>query len=111
MTTQLSAFQRAAQRLAARLERLEARLSGDDDAVWREYRETVAALASVLAQMTPGRSGELLTTAQMAERLHVTPKTLLKRKAKGQISPAVQQGKLIRWRGNEVPRGKPSTLD
>src|SRR5262245_61001921 len=79
MTTRLSALQRAAELLAARLERLEARLSGDDDAVWREYRETVTALASVLAQMTPGRNGGLLTTAQMAERLHVTPKTLLKR--------------------------------
>ncbi len=111
MTTWLLALQRAGQYLTERLEQLEARLNGNDAAIWREYRETAAALAAVLALAAPGRSGELLTTAQMAERLNVSPKTVLKWKAQGQISPARQQGKLIRWRGDEMPARKDSTQD
>jgi hypothetical protein len=40
----------------------------------------------------------------MADRLSVSPKTLLKHKARGDLKPAVQRGKLIRWRGDERPR-------
>jgi len=109
MTRQVLALHRAAQRLAVRLELLESRLSDDDPMTWQEYRQTAATLAALRTQLPPGRGEELLTTAQMAERLNVTPKTLLKRKAKGHISPAVQEGKLIRWRGDERPRSKRST--
>jgi excisionase family DNA binding protein len=109
VSTQLLALHRAAQHLSRRLEHLESRLSEDSRAIWREYRETAAALVSILAQAAPGRRGELLTTAQMAERFNVSEKTVLKWKAQGHISPAHQQGKLIRWRGDEVPEKKIST--
>lgn len=52
----------------------------------------------------PGGRGELLTTAQMAERLGIAPKTLLKHKAAGAVKPALQRGKLIRWKGDEAAR-------
>ena len=109
MTRQVLALHRAAQRLAVRLELLESRLADDDPMAWGEYRQTAATLAALRAHLAPGRDGELLTTAQMAERLKVTTKTLLKRQARGDISPVLQEGKLIRWRGDEVPKRKPST--
>jgi hypothetical protein len=102
MTAFTLRLERSAQLLASRLERLEARLQDDDAAVWTEYRETAAALAQVFAHVAPGRRGELLTTEQMAERLNLSPKTLLKRKARGELRPALQRGKLICWRGDEV---------
>ena len=94
-------FSRSARRLAGRAEALEARLSHGDEAAWPEYVEVVKTLILVLSNLTPERRGAYLTTAQMAERLNLSPKTLLKHKANGRIRPAVQQGKLIRWKGNE----------
>jgi hypothetical protein len=65
-------------------------------------------LAAVLPSIAPERRGALLTTAQMAERMNVTPKTLLRRKARGLIRPAMVLGKrgsgALRWSGTEVPR-------
>jgi hypothetical protein len=59
-------------------------------------------LAALLPHLTPGSRGELLTTKQMAERLGISPKTLLKRKATGEIRPALRLGArgraAIRWK-------------
>src|SRR4029453_9518598 len=95
--------ERSAQLLASRLDQLEARLQDDDAASWAEDRGTASALAQVFAHVAPGRRGELLTTKAMAERLSISSKTLLRRKARGEIRPTLQRGKLIRWRGDEVP--------
>jgi hypothetical protein len=103
MTSQLIALrlERAAQRLGERLAALEDRLS-DDGGLWREYAEVAAALAAVLVGIAPGRRGELLTTQQMAEKLGIAPKTLLRQKAKGLVQPALQLGRrgraALRWR-------------
>ena len=95
-------LERASRLLTKRLEELEARLHTGDGAAWQEYRGTVQALATVQAQVGQGRK-EFLTTKEMAERLGLSPKTLLRRKAKGDIRPTVQRGKLIRWKnGDEV---------
>jgi hypothetical protein len=71
--------------------------------------ETLNALARLVPLLAPGAHGELLTTKAMAERLGISPKTLLKRKASGEIHPAVQIGArgvaAIRWRGDEMPSG------
>jgi hypothetical protein len=96
---------RVVARLAGRLETLEVRVDGDVGGdVWREYAELAVALATVMAQIEPGARGELITTAQMAERLGIKPKTLLKHKAAGAVKPALQRGRLIRWRGDEAAR-------
>src|SRR5262245_32800062 len=60
----------------------------------------------MLPCVEPGVRGELLTTGQMAERLGIAPKTLLKHKAAGVVRPALQRGKLIRWRGDEATRAR-----
>jgi len=104
MTPLASSLLRAAQLLEARLAVLEDRVRHGDEAAWAPYLEAVQGAAALEARLTPGSRGELLTTRAMAERLGITPKTLLKRKAKGQIRPAMQAGKLIRWRGSEAVR-------
>ena len=68
------------------------------------YLAAVSALPALVADTTPGRRGELLSTRQMAERLGIAPKTLLRRKARGDVKPAMQAGKLIRWKGTETVR-------
>ena len=46
--------------------------------------------------------GELLSTKDLADRLGVTPKTLLRRRAKGELKPALELGErgraAFRWR-------------
>jgi len=37
-------------------------------------------------------------------RLGISSKTLLRQKSAGGIRPALQRGKLIRWRGDEIGR-------
>lgn len=103
-------LQRSAATLLDRLEDLERRLPGDDEATWIAYLETAKALAVILPTLTPGRNGELLSTREMAERIGISPKTLLRRKANGTIRPALVMGKrgraAIRWRGDELVGGK-----
>ncbi len=48
--------------------------------------------------------GAMLTTGEMATRLGIAPKTLLRHKAAKKIRPAVEQGKLLRWSGQESLR-------
>jgi DNA-binding transcriptional MerR regulator len=100
--TTTAALERSARLLAQRLTELEDRLQSGEEAIWSTYIEAVKALALVAPNLAPERRGELLTTGEMARRLGIAPKTLLKRKAKGEIRPAMQAGKLIRWRGTET---------
>jgi hypothetical protein len=99
-----SRLEHAAGVLSERLADLEARLRGGDEAAWEPYLATLTTLAAVLPHVAPGARGEMLTTAQMAARLGVAPKTLLKHKAAGAVKPALQRGKLIRWKGDEAAR-------
>jgi len=93
---------RAARRLAERLGHLETRLEDGDQNVWQEFRETAAVLASLLAQRAAERPHDaLLSTRELAERMNVSSKTVLRLKAKGQIRPALQLGKrgrVLRWK-------------
>jgi len=96
-------LQRSANILAARLVLLEEEFEGNESR-WTEYIATVQALAAIVPCLAPERGGALLTTAEMAGRLGISAKTLLRRKSDGGIRPALQRGKLIRWRGDEIPR-------
>lgn len=87
--------------LADRLEQLEARLQAGEEAAWSEFLEVVGTLVALLPSLTPERGGAMLTTGEMAARLGVAPKTLLRHKARGRIHPAVERGKLLRWNGSE----------
>jgi hypothetical protein len=97
MTSLDADLARGVARLQARLLDLERRLDAGED-VWADYRATLTALAELRAKVAPGGAGELVSTREMAERLGIKPKTLLKRKDKGELKPAFQAGRLIRWR-------------
>ncbi len=101
-------LEKAARLLSERLGALEDRLQAEDAAAWKEYAEVAAALAAVLPALAPERRGGLLTTAEMAQRLGISPKTLLRRKANGELTPALQLGRrgraALRWRGDEAGR-------
>ena len=90
MTAARAALVRAANRLVVRLADLETRLDAGDD-VWSAYAATVEHLVRLDQHLA---SVGLLTTQEMADRLAIAPKTLLRRKKKGQIRPAFQHGRL-----------------
>lgn len=98
---------RSVRLLEARLVELEGRLAGDPGA-WPAYLATLDSLVGLLAQLRPEAGGGLLTTKEMAERLHVAPKTVLAMGKRGQLRPAREIGKrgraAIRWRADEVAR-------
>lgn len=100
----LKRLERVLVRLTDRLDALEAELDAGEVGRWPEYAALAAALATVAAQIAPGARGELLTTREMAERLHIKPKTLLRHVATGALAPALRRGRLIRWKGTEVPK-------
>jgi hypothetical protein len=97
-------LERIAALLTARVADLEGRIQSGNEAAWEPYLATLNTLAAILPHVAPGARGELLTTKQMAERLGIAPKTLLKHKSHGAVRPALQRGKLIRWKGDEVSR-------
>jgi len=102
-----AAFTRSVGLLDARLRELEARLDADATA-WPDYLAVLDTMVGVLAQLRPEAGGGLLTTKEMAERLHVAPKTVLAMRKRGQLRPAREIGKrgraAIRWRADEVAR-------
>jgi hypothetical protein len=96
------ALQKAERALVRRVEELEARVQAGEVALWPDYLEAVKALATIAPALAPENGGALLKTEEMAERLGVSVKTLLRKKAGGEIRPAVQKGKHIRWTGRET---------
>ncbi len=87
--------------LAKRLVQLQERVEKGEEGVWPEFLTVLNALAAILPALRPEAGGPMLTTQQMALRLGVAPKTLLRHKAEGKIRPAVAKGKLLRWSGQE----------
>ena len=100
----MTSLARVALLLEQRLDVLADRIDAGEESLWPDFLRTVEVLVSVAAQSVPGARGELLSTAQMAERLGIKPKTLLRHKSNGSVKPALQRGKLIRWKGDEVAR-------
>jgi hypothetical protein len=92
------ALVRAARLLAARLEALEQRIREGDESAWPDFLTTVQASVELEARLTPGSHDELITTRELAARLSVSPKTILRRKKTGALTPAFAAGKLIRWK-------------
>ena len=103
LTTSQVLLDRAYRRLAMRVGALEAELE-DSPAMWPAYIDAVRALAAVVPLLSTIAATEMLTTRQMADRLGIKPKALLRHKKSGAIRPAVQIGKLIRWRADGVAK-------
>ena len=104
----MNSLRRASALLEGRLAELEDRLAAGDESAWPAYCEAIRTLAVLVEQTAPGARGEFLTTKQLAERIGIAPKTLLRRRARGQVQPPLVLGKrgraAIRWRGTEVAR-------
>ena len=100
------ALDRCTRRLLGRLEALEVQLDAGDD-VWVAYATIGASLAAVAAQARPGANGEHVTTQDLADKLGVHPKTVLRWKGEGRITPALELGargrSAIKWRADQVP--------
>jgi excisionase family DNA binding protein len=98
MTPLLPALLNARARLLQRVADLEARRDQGAD-VWGEYLTTLTALTAVAGELSPERSGRLLTTSELAERLNVSERTIRRRTRKGTMAPALKLGRTVRWRG------------
>jgi hypothetical protein len=87
-------------KLVERLEQLEGRLR-DEPALWCEYARLGAALATIAGAIAPGAGGRLMTTAELAESLGVSPKTILRKRKAGELTPALELGRrgrgALRW--------------
>jgi hypothetical protein len=99
-----SALKKACGLAVERLETLSQRVETGDVDLWPDLLATATAVAALLPVLAPGSQGEFITTEQMAQRLGISPKTLLKKKDK--IRPALRLGArgrgAIRWRGDEA---------
>ncbi len=98
---------RVRNKLLARLVALESRIATgqDGEAIWHDYVRTLdvyLCLEDRIAVQAP--TAPLLTTREMAERLGITVKTLLRRKKRGHIRPAVAHGKALRWQVTDAFR-------
>jgi hypothetical protein len=91
---------RAMARIIEKIEKLEPHLDSPES--WQEYVGLVTILATIAPQLVPGADGELLTTREMAARMNVNAKTFLKKRKKGEITPAKILGErgraAFRWR-------------
>lgn len=96
-----SALDGIAGRLLARLAVLEGQLDAGDRDVWSEYTDVARTLAAIWPLLAPGR---LLTTAELATQLGISAKTLRRRRALGLLQPALEHGRLFRWRADEGAR-------
>jgi len=86
----VNAIERAHRLLDERLAVLEARLRAGDETAWGEYVQVVLALTAALAHAAPGAGGKLVSTKELGELMGLSPKTLRRRRAKGQIKGAIQ---------------------
>ncbi len=102
-STVTSSLGRVVSRLLQRLESLDYRLDHGDEGVWATYAETATVLANLLSALPP-ETQPLLTTAELAKRLGVSSKTVLRRRQQGSMRPALQHGRLIRWKADQVGR-------
>ena len=98
-----SALDGAAARLVARLAVLEAQLDAGDGEGWSDYLEVARTLAAIWPLLAPAQR-RLLTTAELAAQLKISPRTVRRRKALGLLQPALEHGRLFRWRADQGVR-------
>ena len=95
------ALDRARSRALDRLLALEPRL--DDDTTWQAYLDAARTLA-VLAT-DHAADALLLTTRQLAERIGCDERTVRRHKRAGLLRPAVEAGRVVRWRPDAASNG------
>lgn len=104
----MNALARSAAILETKLGLLERRLRDCDETALSDYCLVARTLAAVIAHTAPGAGGKLVSTRELGELMGLSPKTILRRKAKGQIQGAVQLGRrgraAVRWNLSEATR-------
>jgi len=105
LTAAPAILERAARVLLTRVETLISPAETGDPAALADLIALVGPLSTLLPQLEPEARGALLTTQQLAERLGVKPKTVLRRRARGELRPALASGRLIRWRASDALAG------
>jgi hypothetical protein len=98
----MTPLERFRERLTHRLVKLDALVDVEHPVgpEWSAYVETGLALAKLTHETTS--TTPLLTTKQMAERMNVHPKTILRRRKQGLLTPvsspkAGRKGAALRW--------------
>lgn len=89
--------------LSRRIAELTVRVEQGDADCWRPLCEAVLAYQALQAIGLPECHGRQLTTAEMAVRLGVKPKSLRRMVAEKRIQPTVKAGRFTRWSGQERP--------
>jgi len=77
-----------------------------DTGAWREYLAALDLLLRLEDRLARQASDAraVLTTKEMADRLGISVKTLLARKKRGHVRPAVAHGKAFGWRVEDAFR-------
>jgi hypothetical protein len=98
----------AERRLLGRIQQLERRLEETAEAeLWTSWIEAIVALAQLARDRAASkRQGEsLMTTAELAQRLNVSSKTVLRARKAGAFTPVLARGRVIRWAADSVLGG------
>lgn len=78
------ALVRAEAHLVDRVEQLAKRIDDGDEAVFVEYSQLAAALATIIPLTSPG-AGRAMTTEELATAFNLTPKTARRKGLKGEL--------------------------
>jgi excisionase family DNA binding protein len=89
--------------LLHRIEKLALAVEQGDEEAWPQLCASLTALEALGRVGLPERNGQMLTVAQIAERLHVTAKTARKMVSQGRLTPAIRDGRFVRFKGDEKP--------
>jgi excisionase family DNA binding protein len=87
--------------LAKRIADLTVGVEGGDVDCWAPLCAALVAYSVLHTINSPERQGRPLTTAEMAARLGVGPKSLRRMVKDGRIRPALKVGHTMRWSGRE----------
>jgi DNA-directed RNA polymerase specialized sigma24 family protein len=83
MTPRLLALIKAESRFIEKIEKLEPHL--DDPESWREYLQTVAALAAIEPRLRPEVLADVLTQKELGERIGISDRTVRRRVHDGKL--------------------------
>ncbi len=99
-----SPLERARDLLTKRLGKIEPTLNHDDpfSREWDAFLDTATALAELTRATSPEAAGRLLTTRELAAKFQVDPKTILRHRKAGLLTPVAspkvgRKGAALRW--------------
>jgi len=93
VTPRVLALARAEADLIERLGKIAPHL-GDDSATWLEYAALAGALAQITPQLRPEVLSEFLTQDELSVRFGVSPRTIRRRVARGELRKRQVNGRL-----------------